>query len=144
METEANVTPLNKVAPEAAEKEFEDLCEAWDIDIERDDFDEDEKKSFNGIKRTIIRKIISGAMVIDGESVKYNLIKPFGQIKELVFTIPQGEALNSLDKYKAHQDQHQMNAYIGSMTKNPPSVVSQIDGRDLKVGRALAQLFLGL
>jgi len=142
MQENSNVESLNKIDPESAEREFVNLCDAWDIDHQNPDLDDDEEKHFNALKRTIIRKIMSGHLSVQGDKVDFNL--SHSETKSLKFSIPKGEALNKLDKYKSHEDMHQMNAYIGSMTGNPPSVISNLDNRDLKVATSLAKLFLAL
>ncbi len=144
MDQETNIESIYKVAPEVADKYFFELCEKWDIDYDDPDFDEDEKKSFDGLKRTIVRKIMDGSVTFHDDQAVYRLQHPIGTLGEFKFTIPKGEAMNKLDKYKAHEDQKAMNAYIGSMIGQPPSILGQTDQRDLKVARAFAKLFLAL
>ena len=67
---------------------------------------------------------------------------PVGDTHSVTFHMPTGNSLLTWDKYKERQQMHKLNAFMGSVTKVAPAIYSKMDGRDLKVCQAVAQLFL--
>ncbi len=134
----------NKVAPKVAEAEFDRFAEAWDLDSDTASMEEEDRQGFEALKRRLIRKIESGHLTVDGEGmISYMLIEPQGDTASLTFKRPTGHALVVWDRFKDRQQIHKLNAFMGSMTGQAPALFAEMDGRDLKVCQAVAQLFLG-
>ena len=133
------------IAPEVATREFERFAKAWGLDIDVSTMEEEDRQSFQGLERRITRAIVDGRFVVsDGEEVTYTLIdSKVDGVESLTFKIPTGGAVLAWDKFKDRQNIHKLNAYMGSMTGQNPTVFVKMDGRDLKVAQAVAQLFLG-
>ena len=134
----------DRVAPEVAEEEFERFAEAWDIDTEISAMDDEDREAFEQHRRKMVRKIISGGLVInDDGNPKYTLVAPLGDTVEVSFNIPNGAAMLTMDKYKAREAVRKMNAFMGHATKLPPASFAKMDGRDIKVCQAIFALFMG-
>ena len=134
----------DKIALEVAEAEFDRFAEAWDIDADTAAMDDKDREAFEQHKRKMVRKIISGLLVIndDGNPV-YTLIVPLGETANVTFNIPNGAAYVAMDKYKDRETVRKMNAFMGSATKLPPASFSNMNGRDVKVCQAIFALFMG-
>ena len=134
-----------KIAPEMAELEFERFVEVWDLDGEVAEMEEEDRVSFNGLKRKLMRVLISGDLVVNEDAtLTYCLRYPtLDSLKELKFEIPKGDAMVSWDKFKDRQNIAKLNSFIGSMTRQSPAIFAAVDGRDLKICQAVALLFLG-
>jgi hypothetical protein len=134
------------VAIEVAEKEFDDLCAMWDLDTDTDGFDEDEKKTYEAYRKKIVRLISEGRATIDHdkESITYTLKKPFGSLQKITFSLPMGESLAKLDKFKPGEGVKSHNSVIASMINQPASVVGQLNLMDYKIAKVISSLFLVL
>ena len=134
-----------KVAPEAAEMEFERFAEAWRIDTETDHLDEDDVKSFNNTKRRIVLAIQSGLLTVDetGEQLKFTFeFSEIANIESLTLKPCKGAALTKWDNFKEKQQMKKINATMGDICSCNPAVFPQMDFRDLKVVQAVCTLFL--
>jgi hypothetical protein len=135
----------SKVAKEVAEEEFNRFAEAWDLDSDVSTMEEEDRQSFEVVKRRVVRKIESGHLTVDeaGTPTYRPMAPTLDSAAEIVFTLPTGQALIQWDKFKDRQQIHKLNAFMGSMTGQPPVLFAKMDGRDLKVCQSIAQLFLG-
>lgn len=133
------------VALEVAEADFERFVEAWDIDAETSTMEEEDRDEFAKLKRRFVNAVSAGAITISdvGDPTVSLRYSAFESITELSFKVPGGAALLALDKYKEKQGVHKLHAYIGGMTGESPAIFGKMDGRDIKVCQAIAQLFLG-
>lgn len=133
-----------KVATEAADGEFKRFARIWEIDVNIDGMSGEDKDSFNQQRNRVVNQIIAGNAQVDGEgNINYTLKYPPGELKELYFRVPMGDAYLAMDNYKERQGIHKTNAFLGSMTKQPPKVFSNMDARDLKFCQGVMNLFLG-
>ena len=124
------------VDPKTALVEFERFANAWDIDIDPD-------ADFGKLQRTITRVIESGAFVVDEEgNPVYMLRYPKGELAQVVFTVPGGDAILALDRFSDTEAGHKMQVYMANLTGQPEAIFGTMDGRDLNVVRAVATLFL--
>ena len=135
---------MDKVVLEQAEAEFAKFADEWDIDDNVEAMSGEDRDSFNQVRARIIRQIMNGSAVIDGDgNVTYTLKHPKGSVAEIAFRVPGGEAYMAMDKFKDRQSIHKLYAFMGSMTKQPPALFSNMDGRDIKFCQGVALLFLG-
>lgn len=132
------------VNKEVAEAEFERFATIWDIFHSVAQMTPEDRLSFEQQKLRIINEIIVGAVTVDEEGALIYVLKyPFGELKEIKMSIPTGAAHMAMDLYKEGQNMHKMFAFMGSCSKKPPVVFSNMDGRDVKLPLAVASLFLG-
>lgn len=138
-------TDTSKVAAEVAEVEFGRFVEAWDLDVEVDEMNEEDRDTFAPLKRRLIRQIMAGRLVVseNGETLTYQLRFPIGDNAELVANLPTGGAILQFDRHKDRHNVAKLNAYMGSMCGVAPALFgAHMKGSDLKVVQAIATLFL--
>ncbi len=135
-----------KIDLQTAAQEFSRWADAWDLDADVDSMTEEDRSSFESLQRRLMRAISKGSLVVfeDAESLVYTLLNPKVQgIETLTCSMPTGRAVLGWDRYKDRQSIHKLNSFMGAMCGVEPSVFGSMDGRDLKVIQAVAQLFLG-
>lgn len=131
---------------ETAEAEFNNFCDAWEIDNDESGMKEDEISDFNKQKNTILKAIKLGRLCLnEDETLTYTISKtknPNKNGKELTISRPQGDAYLAMDRYKDGQGAHKFNAVLARMTNHAVEYFSDFDGIDLKPLQAVAILFL--
>jgi len=137
-----------KIAVEVAESEFQRFADEWCLDDDTASMEEEDRQSFDGLRRRLVRSIVDGSLVVngaeDGTTLTYQLERSeFESLAEITFKVPKGDAVLSWDKFKDRQSIHKLNAFMGAMVNQNPMIFSRMDARDLKVCQAVAQLFLG-
>ncbi len=138
------MTKETKISREMAEQEFDRFCDLWDIDSDTDSMSVEDLDSFEAPKRRLVRAIEKGQASINEEGhVLFKLLAPTAVVSELTFKVPSGQAYMTMDKYKDRQNMHKLQAFMGSMTSQSPSVFSGMDGRDVKFCQGVALLFMG-
>lgn len=136
---------MDKISKDAAEHEFGRLVDSWELDGDTSSMDDEDRDSFEALKRRVVLAICKGRLSIEDDgTVSYELLAPkVPDVPALSFRVPTGSAVLSWDKYKERQSIHKLNAFMGEMSGQSPAVFASMDGRDLKIVQALAQLFLG-
>lgn len=131
------------IATEVAEADFERFADAMDFDLEAKSMDEADRKAFAATKRTIVRAIEQGHLVVDdsGQPIFTPQIDEKGQ-GPITFYEPTGISLIAMEKRNRGEDVSKMFASMGAMTKQHPSRFANMSQRDLRVCMALATLFL--
>jgi hypothetical protein len=136
-----------KFDKETVERDFERFCLDWDIDDEIDEMDEEDRNDFKNIKRRITRVMRLGRLVYnEDETFTYYFMKPPAKGEEgrlVSFKRPQGGDYLAMDRYKEKESIHKLHAVIAGLIKMPTAYVSRIDDVDLKVFKAIVNLFLG-
>ena len=129
------------IATSVAEDEFARFIESMDLDAEEAHMTTEERDAFRGLKRTVLRAMCTGRLVIDdkGQPVYTPQI---GNTKPITFHEPDGASIMSMDKKKAGENVAKTYAAMGAMTKTDASRFAEMKGRDLKVCQALYLLFL--
>ena len=129
---------------ETAEREFARFVDEWDIDDNVDAMSGEDRESFEQIQNRIIRQVVKGNATIDAEgNIAYTLKHPKGSTTQIEFKVPGGDAYIAMDKFKDRQSMHKLNAFMGVMTKLPPAIFGNMDGRDIKFCQGVTSLFLG-
>lgn len=133
-----------KIDLKTAEAEFNRFVEAWDIDNDVSEMNEEDRSDFETQARKIIRAIRKGnaEVSLDGDIITYHLQRSVHETKSLEFRIPTGEAWIAMDRYKEQKSIHKFNAFVAAATKKPIQIFSSMDGRDMKFVQAVAVLFL--
>jgi len=141
---QAQISPATSnqpIAPEVAEAEFDRFTTAMDFDLDAKGMDEEDRKAFAATKRTIVRSIEQGHLVISekGEPV---FTPQLGEQTPITFYEPTGVSLIAMESRKKGEDVSKLFASLANMTKQHPSRFSKMSQRDLRVCMALATLFL--
>lgn len=136
-------TEKPKVSKDVATKEFERWAEAWDIDIDREYMDDEDKSTFDNLRSRIERNIMRGRLVVskDGEQIVQNLHK--GGPRPITYSMPKGAAWLTMDQHKERQSMHKVFGYLAAMAGEPIRYFSNLDGPDVKVAQDIGLLFLG-
>ena len=129
---------------ETAVSEFDRFAAAWRLDSDVDSMEEEDRQSFEGQKRKLVAELMAGRLsVTDTGELDYVAARPnIDSAATIHFNFPTGAAMVAWDKFKDRQNMGKMNAWLGSVTKQPPVVFATMDGADLKVCQAVAVLFL--
>jgi hypothetical protein len=135
----------NKIDRETAESEFVLFCDNNEIEHDEVAMNDDEKESFNIIKRSFVKACMSGRAEVDGTSIKYTISKfaPEG-FRGDVLTLkrPGGHAFSAMDGYSDAKNVARLVACMSAMTGKDTKYFSKIDGLDWKFIRDIANLFL--
>lgn len=131
-----------KVDLETAEAELERFAEEMDLDLDKSDMDGDDLKSYESVKKVVIRSIRKGNLVIndDGEP-EFTPVK--GNLGTLVFKEPEGSNFQAMDRAKANEDFKKLNSLIAELVGKSAGEIGSLKQRDYKVVQALLMLFLG-
>ena len=133
-----------KIAHEVAQDEFDRFAVAWDLDTDIDTMTEEDADGFNQNKRKIVRQIMNGRAVInDDGDIDYTLFRPVGQLESVLLKRPGGRAYLAMDRAKEGRSVTKFNNMIGEAIGQVPTVISRMDGIDVKFLQAVYTLFLG-
>jgi hypothetical protein len=145
VEAETAKKEKEKITNELAEREFENYCEANDIDFDETGMNEDEKESFHAIKRRFLKFCRAGRIEVDGLKLKYTIsdFSPKGFAKKVViFSRPSGKSFIAMDSFKDRENVHKLQAFASAATGEDVSFFSTIDNSDWLFFRDLVTLFL--
>jgi hypothetical protein len=128
------------------EQEFYNWCDANDIDRAVDGKDEDDRKSFEKIKRHFVIAVKEKRLVIDGEKIVYTVSdrSPNAGTK-LTITYPNGRAMLAMDGYKDNQQQQKLQAFIAAISgvqKRDIQTIATLGKKDYQLFVDIAVLFL--
>lgn len=132
---------------ETAEEEFNNFCDAWELDNEESVMSENDKTDFKRLKNQIIKAIRKGRLCMkEDETLEYIISEKTKNEKKsgqnLTIRRPSGETYLAMDKYKEGQGVHKFNAVLANMSGHAPAYFSDFDGIDLKPLQAIVTLFL--
>lgn len=134
------------MSEELAESEFNRWAEENDIDTDTAEMNEDEKKSFDNMKKKIVKSIASGQSVVNDEGnleVTLGKNNPAGYAgTALTFKAPSAQAFLGIDNFKDNQNIHKMAAIMSAMTGKDISYFSKICVKDFKLFMVIATFFL--
>ena len=133
------------VAKEQAELEFTNFAEAMDIDIDIEDMDQDDLKSFYALKKRIIKSIMNGSLTFtdNNEPIFTPQRESSGDKTPITFYEPKGSVLLSMDKMGKNKDVNKMFGLMGEMSKTSASRFSKLAMPDFNVCQGIVTLFLG-
>jgi hypothetical protein len=115
------------------EQEFFNWCDANEIDRAVDGMDEDERKSFDKMKRHFTDAVKEKRIVIDGDSFTYTVSKRSPNAgKKFNVTRPNGRAMLAMDGYKQTQENQKLQAFMAAITRTDKRNIADIAGLDKK------------
>ena len=134
-----------KISRDVAKADFDRWAEEWDIDTDKVHMDADDKTGFENNRAKFIRSICKGCIVVDENAQCVTHISEYGEHAGEVFkyVVPTGAASITMDHHKENQSMTKLHSYMASMTGKPLKTFANMDYRDLKVGYAVANLFMG-
>lgn len=129
---------------EVADEDFLRFAEAWDLDIDVSTMSSEDAEDFAAQKRKITRQIVSGRAAIDVDgNIVYRLFEPVGTLQEVTLKRPRGRAYMDMDKAKDGRNVTKFTNLIATSIKQIPTIISKMDGIDVKFLQAVYTLFLG-
>lgn len=134
-----------EVSKDMAQKEFEDYCEANDLDCNIDGMNDEDKKSLEKVRKRFIRACMQGRVKVNGQLLVYTIsdFSPNGyKGREIEIKRPGGHAFAGMDGYKETQNVHRLNGFLSAMTGQEVVFFSKIDGSDWQFFRDISLLFL--
>lgn len=136
----------NVMTEELAIADFERLAEAKGVDYDPSLMNEEDAKAFLGLRRKIVKKIMSGAAVVTDESdITFTLSDRNPEAirgKVLTFTMPNAAAYMGADSYNEKQSMHKFFAMLSAMTGEDIGLFRKIEPIDLKAVMAIGTFFL--
>jgi len=133
----------SKVSRDVAEADFDRWAEEWDIDTDKEHMDAEDRQGFENSRAKFIKSICDGRLSVSEDASKVVQTLKYSQGADLEYTVPTGAAFITLDHHKDSQHMTKLHSYMASMTGKALKEFSQMDGRDIKIGYAVAQLFMG-
>lgn len=139
--------PVEKVAREVAEAEFDRWAEAMDLVAKFDDeamkaMDDEDKRSFVTQKRVIVDAIRFGRLVVN-DSGEFVYTQQVGATDPITFHEPTGASLMAMDKAgKAGHGITKTFAVLAEMTGTSAQRFSGMKNRDLAVCQAILGFLL--
>jgi hypothetical protein len=130
-----------KISVDVAEQEFENYCNANDIDTNVSGMDDDDKKAFEKIKRRFVKACRAGRVVADGTSLTYTLSKFSNENAGAVIKVDR-PLVKGFIAGKQEDSVLRVNSLLSSMTGKEISFFAKIDVSDWMFLSDLATLFL--
>lgn len=138
-----------KLDKETAQGELERWFEAWGMEFDEDEMNQEEREDFDGLIKEFIFAIRKGRMILDDEEgksvIKYVLRTPVdhnGMVNEIIIPMPKGVSLVEMDNQKEGHDIKKSFSMVGSLIKKPISFVNKMDERDIMFINKVNTLFL--
>lgn len=143
-----NIETKAKISKEVANKDFESWADALGIEYDTDGMNAEEKADFERVKAPIIKAIVDGRCVVDGNSLEYT-IKTCAAAEGLAgrnvkIGAPSGAIYSGMDGYKETQNVHRLNGAMSAMTGLDVGIFPKLDLRDYSFFKAVVQLFLSI
>lgn len=143
-----NIETKAKISKETANRDFESWADALGIEYDMDGMNAEEKADFERIKSPIIKAIVDGRCVVDGNSIEYT-IKTCAAAEGLVgrnvkIGAPSGAIYSGMDGYKETQNVRRLNGAMSAMTGLDVGIFPKLDLRDYSFFKAVVQLFLSI
>lgn len=130
-----------KISEDMATSEFDRLVDALYLDLH--DLDDKESKDFEGHKRTIVKAISNGSLVINDEGFPIYTPVRSDDKEPITFYEMTGSNLIDMDKGKENENIKKLFSVMQSITKKPTGCFAKMKKNpDLKVCIAIATLFL--
>lgn len=137
-----------KISKETANRDFESWADLVHIDYDTDGMNEEDKKGFEPLKKTIIKAIENGTCIVNGDTLEYTIKtcrKAEGLIgKKIVIEPPAGNFYTGMDGFKETQNVHRMNGAMSAMTGLDIGIFPKLDIWDYSFFKAVANLFLSI
>ena len=134
------VKASGKISRDVAERDFDRFADEWEIDVDKEHMDDEDRQGFENLRAAFIRHVVNGRLVVsEGAETVVQTARNGDQI---TYQIPDGAAFITMDHHKDGKNMTKMHSYIAAMSGKPLKYFSQMDGRDVKVAHMVAGLFM--
>jgi hypothetical protein len=125
------------------EQEFNNYCDANEIDHDEISMDDDDRASFLKIKNRFIKAAKEKRLIVDGVKLVYTISR-FSETagEKLVISRPKGKDFIAMDGFKDSQQMQKFNAFIASIAGKEKSYVARLDGKDRQFLQDIGTLFI--
>ena len=131
------------IAKEVAEKEFERIVDALDLDMDTEGMIPEEIKETEATERKITRYIQRGYVTVDDAGIPTVHAKRSKDIKPIVFSNPTGDVMDAMDEAKTGKDFAKIKNSMASLTRVPAKYFSMMHLKDRQICQDVYMLFLG-
>ncbi len=128
----------DKIDKKVAEADFERWANAWRVEIDVEELDEEDAASFKEQRGKIVKAIQKGYLTVSQSGEELTLDTNKG---EVVFKEPVGAAYLAMDQHK-NKNMASSFGFMGAMSGTPAKFWSSVRGADLKIAQAVTALFL--
>lgn len=132
-----------KISDDFAEQEFARFTDTMDIDTDSKGMNDEDRKGFEASKRTVLRAIKSGAMVINDDGLPQYTPQRSKDTTVITFHEPTGANLMAMDQAREGANMTKMNKVLGEITKTTPARMAGLKYYDYNVCSSVLSLFLG-
>ena len=136
----------NKLPREIAEKQVDLFLDFYDIDIEEDATDTQNRNALNAAKRKLVKHVMRGRIEITGDDddlkVKQIFKTPVNDVSELNYKVIGGVAKKQMKNAEDSDISGKIYALIGSLTGWNGNSVAKLTGVDMSAVESLGLLFL--
>lgn len=130
---------------ETAEAEFNHFGEMMGLDFDESGMDEEDLKSFKGLKDRFIKAVEKGSLVVNenGEPVYTpERVKGNVEVKPITFYEPTGGTLQASDKRATNELITKQNLMLAEMTKTSAGIFAKMQYQDYRMCTTVLSLFL--
>jgi hypothetical protein len=140
-----NTGDLEGGADDLAEQEFNNYCDANEIDRELENMEDEDRDAFIKIKKRFMKAVKEKRVVVDGVKLLYTVSK-FSPSRGQQFTIsrPTGKDFMAMDGFKDTQQMNKFNGFIASIAGTERSAVARLDIADRQFLHDIGTLFLAV
>lgn len=132
-----------KISVELAELELDGFAKAMDLDLDPSGKSDEDKADMLDSKRTVIRAIRKGSVVIEGGLPTFTPQRS-EDTTPVTFYEPTGATLMAIDKARAGEDVSKTFKVLVDLTKTTtPKTFAKMKLNDVKVCVAIMGLFMG-
>ena len=135
----------NKISKEMAETEFKNWCELNDLECDESVMNEEDQKAFVPLKERIVKAIMKGNAVVDGETIEYTLNDSYeGNMAGMKITInsPTARMFSGMDGYKDTQHVKKLQGAMSALCGIDVGVFSKMKIPDWKFFQSVCVLFM--
>lgn len=135
----------NKITFEMAEEEFNNWCEAVDLDCDETMMNDEDLKSFQPHKKRILKAVQKGTAVFDGEKIEYTLSPKSVEGlagKKIVIPRPSAKLFSGMDGFKENQEIKKMQGAMSALCGLDIGVFTKMEIPDWKFFNSICVLFM--
>ena len=141
--TDEKISAGEKISQKQADEELDAWMSIVGLKAEPARMDDESVKGYEDLRSTITRALRGGHLTYDnGDVLELHLMTQVESVPSLKFGEPLGFTWKAMDKTKG--DFAKLYAFAAAWTKTDPPLFEQLKERDLRVVRALTQIFLAL
>lgn len=131
------------IAKELAEKEFDRLCQLWDIDNDTELMNKEDSSGFNAQRAPIVIGFMTGRLALEDNGVLSVKLMHSKKTNMTVLNLDPDKAdFLSMDNFSSGENYHKIRALTASMAGITIGSCASISPKDDKVIQKVVSLFL--